>query len=233
MTPFDWLLFRRTLVVTFAALVVAFAVAAATDEASSTATMRVARLAAFAPFIAAFAVLGVCVHARSRGECRAVESLGASPLRACLGGAVAALGVGLVGMAFLASPFADANSLLPVVRINTAWLFTDGARLAHAGGVTVAHDGRIALTTSTSAALHELPGHWAALACLTPIAVLAPLWSVAALSPATRGWSMALTGIAVVTLLHLVAASRVPTLAGLGACLPLALVLSWNRARAT
>lgn len=230
MTPFDWLLFRRTLAVHLVAVVVTGAVVAATDEVTSTVAMRAARLCAFSPFIGVLAVLSVALHARSRGELRAVEALGASPGRASWGAALCALGLSVVALAVLASPWADASSLFPAVRSGAPWLFAADGRSASALGVVVHADGRIVLPAVVLSDTALVTAGLAAIPCLGPIALLSPLWSVAPMSRTARGASLGLTGALTLIVLHLVAVGRIA--AGLGAVagLPLALAL-WDSHR--
>jgi len=229
MSPFDWLLFRRALAAHLAALVVVLGVLAATDELTSTLTMRVARLCAFSPFIGALCVLGVSLHARSRGELRAVESLGASPSRASRGAALSAFTLAVFAVAVLASPAADARSLLPIVHTGVDWTFDADGRLARALGIAVAADGRITLLTGSSFSPSTPRSGWLAMPCLAPVALLCPCWAVAPMSRATRLASLALTGAGVITLLHLIAGARITPAAGALACLPLALATFSSR----
>jgi hypothetical protein len=229
MSPLDWLLFRRSLAAQSAALVVVFGVIAATDELTSTLAMRVARLCAFSPFVGALCVLGVSIHARSRGELRAVESLGATPSQASRGAALAAFVLALLAVAVLASPAADARSLLPAVHAGVDWTFDADGRLARALGIAIAADGRITLLGGNPLSPSTPPQGWLAMPCLAPVALLCPAWAVAPMSRTARIASLVLTGGGVITLLHLIAGARITPAAGVLACCPLAIALLVSR----
>ena len=229
MTPLDWLLFRRTLAAHAAALCLAFGIIVTTDEVTSTVAMRIARLCAFSPFVGALCVLGVALHSRSRGELRAVESLGARPSRARLGAALAAFGLAVCAMAVLASPAADVRSLLPVVHSGVGWTFDADGHAARALGVVIAESGRITLPAEALHAESARRAGWLALPCVAPVALLCAPWAVAPMSRATRVASLAFTGVGVITLLHLIAGARITPGAGLLACAPLVLALWASR----
>lgn len=231
MSPLDWLLFRRTLAAHLVALAIALGVVAATDEVTSTVAMRLARLCAFSPFIGALCVLGVSLHARSRGELRAVESLGASPSRACRGAALAALALAVLALLTLASPLADPLSLLPVVHTGVDWTFDEGGHAARALGVVFGADGGITLPAAPAGVRSGVRAGWIAIPCLAPVALLTAPWAVAPMPRALRIGTLALTGMSVIALLHLVAGERLTPAAGAVACCPLALALSWSRLR--
>jgi hypothetical protein len=219
--PFDWLLLRRS---TLAAAVVAALTAGivvSTDEAASTAAMRVARMAAFAPLVAAVAALSVVAHARSRGELRALECLGVPPWRAAHGAAQGALLVAATGIAVLISPWADAASLFPVVRSAVDWTMDATGLLASALGVAVSGSGKITLTSALSMRPHVLPQAWAALPCFVPLAAVVPSWAVTPMSSSRRASSVGVTGLVAVVCLHFVAAGRFNPFISVAAVIPL------------
>lgn len=189
---------------------VAAAVVVTTDEATSTAAMRVARMAALAPLVAALATLSVVAHARSRGELRAVECLGVPPWRAARGAAVAAAVVAALGMIALLTRWADATSLFPAVRSAVDWSIDANGRLASALGVVVSADGTIALTALAPHPARGSPAGWASLPTLAPLALFVPSWAVTPMSLAARGGSIAAAAGLAVVCLHLIAAGRVP-----------------------
>ena len=113
MHPFAWSLARRAAVVIAACACLAAVIVVTTDEATSTAGMRVARLAAMGPLLACLGVLAVCSHARLRGEIGALEALGMPPWEASRGAAVAGWAFSAVTLALLALPWVDPESLFP------------------------------------------------------------------------------------------------------------------------
>jgi hypothetical protein len=229
--PFDWLLLRRSLLAAAIAAGVAASVVVTTDEATSTAAMRVARIAAFAPLIAAIAALFIVSHARSRGELRAIECLGVASWRAARGASLGAFLVAAMGTALLVSPWADAASLFPVVRSAIEWAIDPNGHAARAMGVVVSSDGSIALTARVAEQVRVAPAAWAALPCLLPIAATVSPWAVTPMSHATRGISVAAAGMAAVVCLHLVAAGRLAPSIGVVACVPLLAATVIARAR--
>jgi hypothetical protein len=230
-TPFDWLLFRRSVAASAVSLLVAAGIVAATDEVTSTLAMRAARLSAFAPFVAAVVALAVVIHARSRGELRALEALGGSSARTGRGAALGALLVGVVALFALASPLADASSLFPAVRTGTTWAFESGGQLARAAQIVVTAGGRITLVGAAPAVHTEVLVGLCAVPCLAPVALLAPAWSVAPMRGSFRALSLALSAVLVVALLHLIAGARVTAAFGALSGAPLALALAFTRRR--
>lgn len=231
MHPFDWLLFRRSLLAAGVATGITAAVVVATDEATSTAAMRVARMSAFAPLIAAIAALSIVSHARARGELRAVECLGVAPWRAARGAALAALVVGCIGIVFLVSPYADAASLFPAVRSAIEWTIDANGHAARALGVVITSNGSITLAPRIAEMARVAPAAWAALPSLAPIAFAVSPWAVTPMPHAMRAASIAVAAMATVLCLHLVAAARFGPLVGTLASVPLILATLRGRAR--
>lgn len=192
----------------------AVAIVVATDEATSTAAMRVARMAALTPLVAALATLSVVAHARSRGELRAVECLGVPPWHVARGAALAALWVGALGVSALLTRWADATSLFPAVRSAVDWTVDPNGELARAVGVVVSADGTIALTALTAHPARVTPAAWAALPSLAPLALSVPAWAVTPMTLLGRGGSIAAAAVLAVVCLHLVAVGRFPPALG-------------------
>ncbi len=204
-----------------AATVLTAGIVIATDEATSTAGMRLARMAALAPLITAASLLGVLLHARSRGELGALEALGATPWRATHGAAVAGAIGAAVSVVLLVSPWTDAASLFPAVHPALAWTLAPDGAAARAVGVIVRSSGAIDLTDSGAPPTLATLSPWAALPCIAPVACVVPSWAVTPMSSAARIGSVAATAMLAVTALHLVGAGRIPAAASVAVSLPL------------
>jgi hypothetical protein len=202
-----------------------------TDEATSTPGMRVARMAAFAPLIAAIAALSIVSHARSRGELRAVECLGVAPWRAARGASLAALIVGGSGIVVLMTPYADAASLFPLMRSAVDWTIDPSGDVAHSLGVLITSDGRIALMAQVAETARVRPAAWAALPSLAPLALAVSPWTVTPMAPALRLASVVAAGMTTVFCLHLIAAARCAPMVGVTAAIPLVVATLLGRAR--
>jgi hypothetical protein len=230
MHAFDRALFRRGLVAIGVLLVLAVGVVAMTDEATSTAPMRVARLSALSPVISAVALLGIGRHARARGELAALAALGAPPWRALRGAEWAGFVLAGAAVVALSTPWSDAASLLPSVHPGLDFeLGARGARVASAG-LFIDPDGAIHLGSAGVVTTELSPSHWAVVPCLAPVALLVPAWSVTPMPLARRAVSAGVTGVLVVASLHFIAAGRLLPVLASAACAPLLIAL---RARAS
>jgi hypothetical protein len=207
MSPFDRSLSRRTLGIALVLLAVATGVVVLTDEAGSTAALRVSRLCALAPALALIAAQLGIAQARARGELMALEALGASPARAAFGAAAAAFCLGIAATALVLSPLADPASLFPAVARPAVWVERAGALVDVAHGVTV--DGAGAIAMASAQPLPEVvgvSGPLAAALCIGPLAIAGPVWLLARLGRLARAAGAGLTVVAVIVLLHVVAA---------------------------
>ncbi len=228
-TPFDQRLFLRTVAAGLLAWVACAGVVVTTDEATSTLGMRVARLAALTPLVAAVAALLVTAHARVRGELRALESLGHPPWIAARGAAAAGAILVLLGAAFLVSPLADASSLFPAVRAAVDWHVDAGGFVARAAGVVLMDDGAVHVHRASVVGRAPSISAWAALPSLGTIGLAVPSWAVTPIRLASRLASVGLTFALVVTGLHLVAAGRAPASVGFLSAAPLFLTTALAR----
>jgi len=225
-TSFDRNLLVRALLVALVTSAVTAVVVACTDEATSTAAMRVARLAALAPVIASVSILGVVAHSVARGEVRALGALGVAPWEAARGAVAAGALVGIAGLVGLLSPWSDPSSLFPAVISVAHWTVDPAGDLARAAGAVVSSDGTVALTSSIASGHAGAPARLDAIPCIAPIALIVPGWAATPMSRLLRGVAVAASGMGAVTALHLIAASRVPPLAGSAAVIPL-LASTW------
>src|SRR5688572_7329327 len=103
MSPFDRSLALRVLGFVVVAAALATVVIVATDEAGSTAPMRVARLCALQPALTALGCWAVQAQVEVRGEARALLGLGASRWRLCRGPCVAGWVLGALALGALLS----------------------------------------------------------------------------------------------------------------------------------
>jgi len=199
-------------------------VVVATDEPGSTLGMRLARLAALAPAWVVVAQRLTLHSSAVRGELRALAALGVSPWRGSRGVVLAGWCLALAALGCLTLPWTDVTSLFPAVTAPTNWEpVADGLRDA-ASGVLVHPDGGIVISTQVVPPVLRLgPGRDAALACLSPVALMAPVWGAAPLSLSGRLAGGFATAIAAVVLLHARAAGVVPSVALGAATLPLVL----------
>lgn len=230
MNAYDRALFRRTLLAQAVLFALTAATIVATDEATSTLAMRLARISALAPLVVAAGVLAVGGHARARGELRAIEALGVAPWTSLRGAEHAGAAVVAASLLVLVAPFTDATSLLPVVTTPIDWTVAiDGSR-ATAPGLVVFASGVIRTTSSASATSLHHATTWAVVPCLAPIAMVVSGWAATPMSAALRLSTGVLTTLLAVVGLHLVAAARVPAVLTALAALPMAVSL-WRARR--
>lgn len=234
MTPQDWLLFRRTLLLACAVLGVATLVVVATDEAYSTAGMRAARLCAFAPAISAVAAWVTLMVARRRGELTALAALGASPWTTGWGALCAAWFIGSAAALLLLAPFVDVSSLFPGAPIASGWIEAQGTFLAPAEGIRVASDGRLSFLPKQAVAEVELPGRVEAMSAVLPQALVLPAWLLSPLERWNRAWGLLLSLALTLLAMHAAAIGRLPSMLLPLAAAPLGaqLAFSLERSRA-
>lgn len=232
MWSYDRRLFLRSVGTTALLGVGVWTLIVVSDEAGSSTAMRVARLCALVPLLQILAVLWVLESARRRGEQRALEALGVAPLRVAAAVLGAAWLVGAAACLCVASRWADARSLFPVIADGHGWTRAGGVWLDAARGVEVDALGRVRQVVASPAA-PALPRVAAALALLVPLCALGPLWATLRCAARER-WLVALGCAAlVVTTLHAAAAERVPAFALAACALPLGLHCLWlSRPRA-
>lgn len=230
MTPHDSLLFRRTLGGSLLLLVLVTGLVVATDEAYSTTGMRVARLCAFSPLIAAVA-MGSCLGlATRRGELRALAVLGASPWTAAFGALCAAWLFGTVAALVLLTPLADVSSLFPAPPIDSGWHWRGDAFVEPLRGIRIDSTGAVSFIAERDRASEGLvPGRLEAVSAVLPQALVLPPWLAAPLALRARVWGLAFSLALTLLALHAVALGQIPRLllplvaAPLGAQLALSL----------
>ncbi len=236
MTPHDSQLFWRTLGACFLVLGLVLGVVVATDEAYSTAPMRVARLCAFAPLIAGVAFVVTLQRAERRGELRALAGLGASPWGAAWGGLCAAWLFGGVASLLVLTPLADVTALFPEPPLTSGWTVGNNGFFEPKRGIEVVADGSLRfLEPGAGRAAFSKPGGWQAMSTVLPQALVLPAWLAAPLRPRTRAWGFGLTLAFTLLALHAAALGRLSTIllplvaAPIGAQLAVALERSRNQ----
>jgi hypothetical protein len=254
MTPFDRVLFLRTLAYVALALLLGAAITAVTEEAYTTSAMRVARLAAYTPGIVVIACGAALAQHAARGEFTALAALGVGPWRAARGSVWAGWFAGALAAAALLSPWADGAALLPGIPSELDWSVEPSGFRAPAAGLTVDPAGAMQFGSDTPSAgeavqatarpAELIPGNvdrqrlviWAIgpLSALAPVWASSPAWGRAGALRAIRRAAVAtIAAFATVIALHAVAAgqlSRSWLLSG-GVLLGLDALLAFFRAR--
>lgn len=226
---FDRTLFRRSLGILILLVLLGLGVMIATDEIGSTPRMRLSRLIAIAPGLIALGEGIVLAQSRARGEIRAMSALGASPFRATRGARAAGWFLGALGIALLLSPLTDPTPLFPAVVRSTPWLVLGSALGDPVTGARVTADGVVAFSSVTaSAGLAQVPGRWAALASIAPIALVTPVWAACPLGIGSRLAAAFVAIVLAIVTLHAVAAGELPTFGLALAALPLLLQAGWS-----
>jgi hypothetical protein len=209
MHRFDWLLFFRSLVLALLASAVAVAVAAATDEPSSSWPMRLARLTALLPALAALGGAVALGQAHVRGELRALSALGVSPFRLALGPMLAGWLLGALAVAMLLSPLADATSLFPKLAVAGGWVQRATELVQPDRGVSVAPDGQLTLSGVAAApGTGFVPTGLAAAMVFGPLGLVLPVWLSARVAAAPRAAGVFCSAAFTILLLHATAAGR-------------------------
>ncbi len=210
MSSHDSLLFWRTLAASLVILGLVTGVVLVTDEAYSTASMRVARLCALSPLIAAAAMASSLALARGRGELRALACLGASPWVAAWGALCAAWLFGVVAALLLITPLADVNALFPQPPLSSGWLVAGRDFIEPARGILVKGDGSIDFVKKLGLPRpYATPGGIEAFSTVLPQVLVLPAWLVAPLRTWARVWGLGLTLTLTLLALHAAALGRI------------------------
>jgi hypothetical protein len=221
MDPFDRWLLLRTLGWVAIGYLLASGIVISTDEAFSTASMRLARLCAFAPGLVAIAVAAAHAQATARGEFRALAALGASPWRLARGSMLCGWGVGCLAVMLLMSRWADVSALFPAFGPAHVWLPLGAALAEPFQGVVVEPGGDVYWTPRGGSPTTMAPSASVAVASVAPLAAVVPVWMSAPLGLLTRLTGAGAALFLAVVLLHAVAAGRVPELTVTLAAAPL------------
>jgi hypothetical protein len=209
MHAFDGRLLQRTLGWGALVSVVTLAIVMLTDESFSTAPMRVARMAAFAPGLAALGAAAAMGQAQSRGELGALHALGASPWRASRGALFGGWLIGAISIILLSTPLSDVSALFPALAPMQVWEPLGASLVDLAHGVIIDPSGDLYFADpERMRAAHE-PGAGTAIACVASIALVTPIWLVIPIRFLPRLAAAAGTTFLTVLLLHGAAAGRI------------------------
>lgn len=113
MTPYDVHTLVRSLLLGSTLCLLTFVVMVASDGGHTTVAQKIGQLCVLAPLLAALGARIAMMQAQSRGETKALESLGASPSRVGLGASLAVVVLGAMATAALAARVGDIEGLLP------------------------------------------------------------------------------------------------------------------------
>jgi hypothetical protein len=227
--PWDARMFGRSAALACAMVVLAVVITAATDEGGLRAGERLTRVLPLVPVCVALAATLALTGPLMRGEGRALEALGRSPLANAAG---AAAGAALVGMLAAAWVLFDGDlavrAFFPVVHAAEPYRFEAGTFSNLRGGWRVTMDGMIALLPAVdtvasgrgSLVTADLPPHARAAAALVTAIGSAAFALTMAVTPRGRTqWAAAAllaTAAASAVCLQAAASARLPALVAAG-----------------
>jgi hypothetical protein len=206
-------------------------VVAATDEGAGWAR-RAAMCAALAPLAGSAGALGAARIARARGEVRALEALGARPLRVVAGAVLGGALVGAVGPLVVLTGRTELDVLFPRPAEARVWVADEAGAMREASlGVRLGPGGELALLPRAAglSSLEVPRGRLRApVACaLLVLAFAGPLGSVRTGRGPILAVAFVLLGLAMVALFQLTAAGRAdPWLLVLPPCVLVACALA-------
>jgi hypothetical protein len=213
LSPYDWLLARRTTAVGVALGVLLFMVMMGTDEGLATLGGRLGRLAALVSLAGGAAAFITTEQARSRGELRALAAAGIPPMKSVLGAVVGGATVGAVGPALAFVRKVDLSALFPrAVPLGGTWVPQGGAWLEATRGIVVHASGELHLVEAVGAAslVSDPVPRFATAAALGLAAIGFPLWATARGTALHRVIVALGVAFASVAGFHLVAVGRIP-----------------------
>ena len=230
MTPFDWQMLRRSLVIGGCFCAVLVAVMYATDGRATTLAQKLGLLCVLAPVLVAVGALLSYAQALARGEALAAWSSGAGSPRACRGAAVAVVATGLVAAAGLTTNRTDLATLLPQ-HARAHWtMLTDGRAVLTDNAVAVGPSG-VPEFVHTSPAVAVAAPRLALAATVVVLSVALAHWISYPRKPETRLLWLVFSGLLALALFHMVAAERLAAWALVLCAGPIALdgvVLAWR-----
>jgi len=216
LSAYDWLLARRTFLLSVALGGLVFAVMLSTDDAASTHAGRAGRFAALVSLAGGAAAFIAIEQARSRGELRAIGAAGVQPVKAALGAVLGGAAFGAIGPIMIFVRGVDLGPLFPRGPASSAeWVARGQEWIDVAHGVAVRVGGELARTSSRASpivAAAPIPKVATALA-LGIAAIACPLWATARGAPLRRSAVALVVAAATVAVFHLVAADHLPTVA--------------------
>jgi hypothetical protein len=211
LTAYDAFLARRSAALGLAVALLVFLTMVGTDDAAGTHASRLGRLAALTSLAGGAGAFLGAAQARSRGEIRALEAIGLTPLRASLGAVMGGAVVGLFGVALALVPGVDLSRLFPrALPAEATWTRDAAGWLDPVHSVRVTTDGALRWTgvasdvgrISSPAPLAET------VVALAVAAVAFPLWATARERFPRRAFVCFAVASAAVFVFHLVAAQR-------------------------
>jgi hypothetical protein len=113
LTPYDYLLFRRSLWLALWLILLIAVVVSLTDEPGSSWTDRAARISALTPVVGALAVVILRAQAERRTELRTLALVGIAPWRTMWGASVGSVVPGLVAGTWIGLSSGTLRSLFP------------------------------------------------------------------------------------------------------------------------
>lgn len=153
-TRWDARVAARSLALAAIALAVAWLVTATTDEGGVAWGVRAGRTLPIAPVCAALGTVIALGQLRVRGEIRALEALGRSPVQNALAAVAGGATTALVAAALMAaSARVDIDGFFPVARHGVAYKYEAGGFVDHGGGWRIERDGAIARVEADPPAL--------------------------------------------------------------------------------
>jgi hypothetical protein len=213
LSPYDWLLARRTAALGVALGALVFIVMVGTDEGLATLGGRLGRLAAFVSLAGGGAAFIATEQARSRGELRALGAAGVPPVKASLGAIVGGAGVGALGPVLALARGVDLSPLFPRASpFGGTWTPQGDTWLEAARGIVVRASGELEMVGAMDLA-RALPDPVPRATTATAFALAAigfPLWATARGSSVHRAAVVLAVALASVAVFHLVAAGRMP-----------------------
>jgi hypothetical protein len=211
-SPYDLRLALRALALGMLVALVAVIVVATTDEGAGWAR-RAALCAALAPVAGGVGALAAARIARGRGEARALEALGAHPLRVLAGAVVGGALLGLAGGAIVVSGVADLEPLFPRLVEARVWREDpEGGMREGSLGIRLAPGGELSFVAECARERGTEGGDDRRApvgSALWVLAVAGPLWSVQQGSSLGRAVVGALLVLAAISAFQLAAAGRV------------------------
>jgi hypothetical protein len=213
LSPYDWLLARRTAALGVALGGLVFIVMVGTDEGLATLGGRLGRLAAFVSLAGGGAAFIATEQARSRGELRALGAAGVPPVKASLGAIVGGAAVGALGPVLAFVRGVDLSPLFPrAVPFGGTWIPEGETWIEAARGIVVRASGELEMGGAMDFA-RAVPDPVPRVTTATALALAAigfPLWATARGSRVHCAVVALAVALASVAVFHLVAAGRIP-----------------------
>jgi hypothetical protein len=214
LSPYDWLLARRTAALGIALGALVFFLMVGTDEGLATLGGRLGRLAALVSLAGGAGAFIATEQARSRGELRALGAAGVSPIKASKGAVLGGAAVGAVGPVLALVRAVDLSPLFPrAIPLGGSWMPQGESWFETTRGIVVRASGELQLVGAAGfAAVAPDPAPRGATVVALVLAALGfPLWATARGSTLHRAAALLGVAAASVAAFHLVAAGRMPS----------------------